>query len=133
MAADRFVETLGDVKYPVLTNGGLSHLADVREVRVPHGELYVLGDNRDHSGDSREAMLIGRGLGFIPESDVVGRVESIWLSLPPCGEPSFDRSGPVTPCPGPVGMLVHDEPVPTTVHGRRRRVPGGMRGWPGSP
>jgi signal peptidase I len=36
-------------------------------VRVPKDSLLVLGDNRDHSGDSRF------GLGFIPLDKVIGR------------------------------------------------------------
>lgn len=40
---------------------------------VPAGHFFVLGDNRDHSVDSRE-------LGMIPVADVVGRVDRILLS-----------------------------------------------------
>lgn len=40
---------------------------------VPEGKLFVLGDNRDHSADSRV-------WGFVPLEEVVGRVHYIWLS-----------------------------------------------------
>jgi len=49
----------------VLTNG--------KKERVPHGMIYVLGDNQEHSIDSRE-------LGFIPLKDVIGKVRQIYYS-----------------------------------------------------
>jgi signal peptidase I len=49
-----------------------SQLADV-DVTVPVGQVYVLGDNRDNSIDSRR-------FGTVPLPDVVGRVRQIWFS-----------------------------------------------------
>lgn len=40
---------------------------------VPEGHLFVLGDNRDHSNDSRF-------WGFVPIEDVIGKVSMIWMS-----------------------------------------------------
>jgi signal peptidase I len=40
---------------------------------VPPGFLFLLGDNRDNSNDSRF-------YGFVPESAVIGRVRRIWYS-----------------------------------------------------
>jgi signal peptidase I len=57
------------------------------EVRVPQGDLWVMGDHRDLSADSRYHMG-QRGGGFVPESDVVGRAIAIvwpvgrWQTLP---------------------------------------------------
>ena len=53
--------------------------ADTRDFgpgTVPEGSLFVLGDNRLHSCDSRFApdeSGICRGLGYVPEDDVIGQ------------------------------------------------------------
>jgi signal peptidase I len=47
-------------------------------VKVPDGKLWVMGDNRPQSADSR-AHLGDPGGGFIPVEDVVGRVfVTVW-------------------------------------------------------
>jgi signal peptidase I len=56
----------------------LDHYA---EVQVPAGDVFLMGDNRDHSADSR-APLDERGLGGpVPLSDIGGRAEFITFSL----------------------------------------------------
>lgn len=42
-------------------------IAEGEEVTVPEDYLFVLGDNRTHSSDSRE-------FGFIPQTNVIGKV-----------------------------------------------------------
>lgn len=56
-------------------------LDDYPEVTVPAGHVFLMGDNRDHSADSREPLAL-KGLGGpVPLSDVGGRAEFVTLSL----------------------------------------------------
>lgn len=57
------------------------------DVTVPKDHLWLMGDNRSHSADSR-AHSSGAGAGFVPIKDVVGRA---FLIMYP-----FDRFGRVT-------------------------------------
>jgi signal peptidase I len=49
-------------------------------VVVPEGKLFMMGDNRDNSEDSRFPAQAGGGVGMVPVENVVGRAAFITFS-----------------------------------------------------
>lgn len=53
---------------------------DTPPVTVPEGHLFLMGDNRDNSMDSRFAAMEGAGIGLVPQDNLVGRATIVMWS-----------------------------------------------------
>ena len=73
-------ETLPDGQsYTVLDQSDASPADNFGPVTVPQGHIFVMGDNRDDSLDSRYSVAAG-GMGYVPLDRVVGRAERAFWS-----------------------------------------------------
>ena len=53
---------------------------DMAEVTVPEGHLFLMGDNRDFSADSRFPPVAGQGIGMVPADNLLGRAALLFFS-----------------------------------------------------
>lgn len=65
-------ETLFGVKHSIFQNEDRPN-DDMNEIIVPPGMYFAMGDNRDHSADSRY-------WGFVPDKNIIGKASYIWMS-----------------------------------------------------
>jgi signal peptidase I len=90
----QYRETLPNgVSYEVLDLGLLPQDTTLPVV-VPEGRLFLMGDNRDNSEDSRFPARPGEGVGLVPVENLAGRASFMFFSTTSSwGEPSTWLSG----------------------------------------
>jgi signal peptidase I len=77
MTAARFVETLpGGRSHPIFKIDAHNPFDNTAEIIVAPGHIFVLGDNRDRSADSRVPVALG-GVGLLPVENLIGRADAI--------------------------------------------------------
>ncbi len=70
-----YKETLpGGKTHPILEDGDNRMYDNTQEFEVPAGKYFMMGDNRDHSLDSRADV------GYVPAENLVGRAEFLFFS-----------------------------------------------------
>lgn len=75
--ARRYIETLpGGATHTIFKMYDNGRLDNTAEITVPPDRLFVMGDNRDNSADSRVPVRSG-GVGLLPQDNLVGRVDAI--------------------------------------------------------
>lgn len=76
----RFRETLpGGRSYDVLDIAQTGQ-DDSPPYLVPEGHLFLMGDNRDNSMDSRFPAVPGQGIGIVPQDNLVGKASVMMFS-----------------------------------------------------
>jgi signal peptidase I len=100
----------GGRSYRVLDQVDNPRADDVSEIVVPAGRMFLMGDNRDDSLDSRFSLQEG-GIGFVPVENLIGRASFIFWST----DGAAEYSKPWTWWSG-----LHGNRLATGFHGQER-------------
>lgn len=76
----QFEETLPNGKKYRVLDLSLTEQDDYPATVVPQGDMFLMGDNRDNSMDSRFPAVEGGGIGLGPQGNLVGRATIMMFS-----------------------------------------------------